>query len=153
MPTPKANPTKRKVRYCQKVADLIVEVIGNGGTDSDVAAAVGIERSTLYRWIKSHPELQARVDAIRNGLDETHAEAVLDQLAECRVLAESYTLKLFKGEIQRVKTRTDGTGAVIFKDSEVVLPSDRLVERFLQLQSAEQHFKLSIDLAEPFDDA
>ncbi|MEA5447601.1 hypothetical protein VB780_03405 [Leptolyngbya sp. CCNP1308] len=143
---------RARIKYSEAVVNLIVGVLERGGTNLDAANAAGMDRNTFYLWSKKHPEFKARIEAAKAGYVQSQTTAVLDTLEECRSLAEAYVLKVFKGEIQRVKTRTDATGVVIFKDTETVLPSDRMVERFLQLNSGEQQFNLTIGLAEPDDD-
>jgi transposase-like protein len=144
--------SKPRVRYTPDVVDTIIHVLEMGGTDSDAATAAGVNRNTFYLWRKKHPEFKERIEAAKAGVNQSAAAAVLDKLEQCRSLAEDYILRVFRGEIERVKTRVDRTGAVIFRESEVVLPSDRMVERFLNLGAGEQTFNLNIGLAEPLDD-
>ncbi len=144
--------SRARIKYSEAVVNLIIGVLERGGTDSDAADAAGMNRNTFYLWRKRYPEFKARIEAAKAGYVQSQTTAVLDTLEECRTLAEQHVLKLFKGEVEKVKTRVDGTGAVIFRDIETVLPSDRMVERFLQLGVGEQQFNLTIGLADPGDD-
>jgi transposase-like protein len=145
------NP-KARARYSEAIVNIIVDVLERGGTDNDAAEAAGVNRNTFYAWKKKYPEFKAKLEAAKAGFVADRTEEVLNRLDECRSLAEAYVLKVFRGEVQRVKTRTDSQGVVIFKDCETVLPSDRMVERFLNLGAGEQTFNLNIGLAEPLDD-
>ncbi|MBW4483009.1 MAG: transposase [Tildeniella torsiva UHER 1998/13D] len=143
---------KARIKYSEAIVNVIVGVLEQGGSNLEAANAVGMDRNTLYLWRNKYPEFKARIEAAKAVFTAGKAEEVLDKLDECKSLAESYVLRLFKGEVVHTKTRVDGKGGVIFKDTEIVLPSDRLLERFLQLGSAEKEFTLNIGLAQPDDD-
>ena len=51
-----------------------------GGTDSDIAEACGISRSTFYKWSKDHPEFS---DSVKEG------KSLSDELVKRRLYARA----------------------------------------------------------------
>lgn len=64
-----ANPKGRwtgKSAYRPEMCEQVLELYINGESDVEVAVALGINKSTLYTWIKEKPEFAA---AISTGKD------------------------------------------------------------------------------------
>jgi transposase-like protein len=57
---PTGRPTKYKKEYCKVVIDLMSQ----GASKTEVAAELGVVKQTLYTWAKQHPDL---MDAIKKG--------------------------------------------------------------------------------------
>ena len=139
----------KRIRYSEKAVEVLLTAFEKGATDQHAAEAVGIDRSTVYKWFKVHPGLKGKVEVAKQKFEDDQAAAALSDLEECQQLAKSYTLRLLRGEITKTKTRYNGIGRIEFKDVEEVNPSDRLLERFLHLSDGDQSFNLTIGLAEP----
>lgn len=140
-------------RYNKTTHDAIVSIYKSGGNDSDAVKGLGISLATLYNWQRSHPELKNDIDSAKSDRVKLRAEQALDQLKECEDLAKLYVLRLLRGEVYKTKTRTDGNGAIIFEEKEQVLPSERVLDRFLpRLQNDDDiTFTLNIGSTEETD--
>lgn len=58
------RPTKYKEEYC----DLVIEHMEQGLSVESFAAIVDVSKSTIYEWIKEHPQFS---DAVNKGFDKS----------------------------------------------------------------------------------
>ena len=60
------RPTDYKAEYCQTAIDLMAE----GASITEVAAEIGVWKSTVYEWIDKHQDFS---DSIKKGVDPSEA--------------------------------------------------------------------------------
>jgi hypothetical protein len=60
------RPTDFREEFCQQAAELLA----NGATDEEVAAALGVSARTLYRWQAKHPEFSQALKVGKEAPDE-----------------------------------------------------------------------------------
>lgn len=71
--------TGRKPKYSQELANLIVEVISQTGSDKAAYSAVGIRAGTYYRWLNEKSEFSERVARAKEDFSKTAPEAFISQ--------------------------------------------------------------------------
>lgn len=62
--------TGRPTKYTPEMCDLVIEYMSQGDSKVSVAAKLGINRDTLYDWVKTNPDFS---DSIKRGLDLSQA--------------------------------------------------------------------------------
>ncbi len=126
-----ANMAQRRQKFNEENIDALIRAFELGANDKEACDAIAITPSCLYQWMRKYPDLKERCEeAKKKSLADSSTQA-LSTLEECKDLAESYVLRLLKGQVFKTKTRKDGSGAVIWEETEQVHPSDRILERFL----------------------
>lgn len=63
-------PGGRPSKYKPEFADLVVKLGSEGKTLAEMAAGIGVDRSTLDDWVKQNPEFSR---AVKAGLDAAQA--------------------------------------------------------------------------------
>ena len=71
-PHPGGRPTDYRIEFCEKAANLCIA----GATDFEVAQALDVHVSTLYRWKAEHPEFRESLK-VGKGLSDDRVEASL----------------------------------------------------------------------------
>jgi len=61
-----ARPTKYKKEYC----DLVPELMADGMSVTEVAAHIGVSKSTVYKWAEDRPAFS---DALKEGMERCEA--------------------------------------------------------------------------------
>ena len=140
----------RRSKYNPAAVDAIVKAYEAGGNDTNAAEAVQVNIGTLYNWLAKYPELKERCDRAKEKSVADASVPIIDRLKQCEELAEDYVSRLLKGEVFKTKTRTDGSGNLLWTEKEQVHPSDRILERFMpKSENDDVTFNLTIGLAEP----
>lgn len=70
MTTITAKKLGRPTKYSPKLLPVILVLMSNGASKTEVAAELGISRETLYEWCKEYPEFS---DTIKKGLQLSQA--------------------------------------------------------------------------------
>lgn len=71
--------TGRKPKYSPELADLIVEVIAQTGSDKAAIAAAGIRAGTFYRWLNEKSDFCERVAIAKEEFTRTAPETFVSQ--------------------------------------------------------------------------
>ena len=69
LPSSRAGIGGRKTDYKLKFCETAAELYGNGATDIEVADALGVHVSTLYRWHAKHPEFREASELGKEAAD------------------------------------------------------------------------------------
>lgn len=142
----------KRDKYCDKTVDTLLRLFEAGANDEEAAKAVGITTSTLYSWYRKYKGLKEKVLEAKDKSEYKAAENLINKLEECRTLAEIYVWKLLKGEITKTKTKKDGSGKVIYTETEQIHPSERILERFLpKVEGEDTTFIINFGAAEEED--
>lgn len=135
-----------KIKYSEQSIEAAVRAAQAGGTEKEIAAAVGCTRTTLYRWLKKYPDFAAKMAEAKKPSGQA---AMLAMLEERKALAESSITEYLKTK-KRVRIEVEGDGNGSFVRTEYQLLPDRwLLERILGDIRPAEVVKVEVTYAEP----
>lgn len=105
------------------------EIFALDGTVEEACFFADISRNTFYEWMKEHPELNDRFEALRNNPVLLARRSVIDGLTDPE-LALKYLERKRRNEFS-TRTETDNTTKMDMSGSLETTSSDQIVEEVL----------------------
>lgn len=87
-------------------AEKLQAVIGSGGLLNDIAAAAGVDRSTVRRWRDTDPAIAAAIEAERESTSDAAERTIINAIHSGDVNASKYWLSTI-GRHRGFATRTE----------------------------------------------
>lgn len=105
------------------------EIFALDGTVEEACFFADISRNTFYEWMKEHPELNDRFEALRNNPVLLARRSVIDGLTDPE-LALKYLERKRRNEFS-TRTETDNTTKMDMSGSLETTSSDQIVDEVL----------------------
>lgn len=109
VPVPKVQRTRGDwKKYDEEMVPRAAELAGQGLTDAEIAAELGIVPSTLWRWFVAYPELRSAVKAAKEAIDRRVERSLFKRAVEDGdTTAHIFWLKNRQPDLWRDKRETE----------------------------------------------
>lgn len=123
------NKVGRPSKMTPECVMKLEEIFALDGTVEEACFFADISRNTFYEWMKEHPELNDRFEALRNNPVLLARRSVIDGLTDPE-LALKYLERKRRNEFS-TRTETDNTTKMDMSGSLETTSSDQIVEEVL----------------------
>lgn len=144
------------------VGDRIVQAVRNGNYIEAAAAAAGVEKKAVYRWMNTGANLSIELEEDKRTLASLSAEekrqlrfshAIAEADAEWETGTNDLLHKLGQGGLETTvtTTKTNGDGEVIETTSKVeyTLPNDRVLTWRLERRHPDRYGRRTVEVTGP----